>query len=221
MPGPVTPCRYPVPLPKYGSVARCKDGVKAPCNVIPECWAHAGGDVVKSMHCQQEYVRDLALHLFKTDMLFRTAWINYVKSFHLASIERGSTINKSHMNDYVKSKANYNSALQALNVSNDVTRYAEHQLERDVAGPHFVSLNTVAAFKSGVIEILRSAFSSLFVFADGKIDHTKAPVGKYCRDIENYYTFIDAVNVLLTQGKKSGGRKTRTNKKSNRSTRRR
>jgi hypothetical protein len=172
------------------------------------------------MHCQQEYVRDLALHLFKSDMLFRTTWLNYVKSYHLASIEKGSTISQSHMNDYVKSKANYNTALSSLNVSNDVTKYAEHQLERDIAGPYFSSLNAVASFKSTLLNTLQPAFASLFTFAGGKIDHTKPPVGKYCRDIEQYFTFIDAVNLLLVQGRKSGGKKTRTNKKSRRATRR-
>jgi len=222
MPGPATPCRYPTPLPKYGSVSRCKDGVKAPCVTIPECWAHAGGDVVKSMHCQQEYVRDLAMFLFKTDLLFRNTWINYVKSYDLADFQRRSTSGKNSELAYKQRAVNYDNAIKAVDVSNDATKFAEQQLDMLVAGERFSSAG-INAFKAGLSKLLQDAFSSLFVFVDGKIDYTRAPVGKFCRDIEHYFTFIEAVNLLLTQGMKSrGGRRVsrRTNKKSKRSTRR-
>jgi len=205
---PVTPCRYPTPLPKYGDVRPCKNGIKEPCAVVPECWAKSGGDVIKSMRCQQEYVRDLAMHLFKTDKVFRNIWLSYVKSYDIPDYERRASF-QNGAQVLADRKANYNRGAN-VGVENYVTKYALGQLDMYIVGEKIRSLNEVKSFREKLVADMKKVFGSLFTFKDGKIDYEKPAAGKVCTDIAPYYTFIYNVNLLLTEGTKThGGRKTR------------
>lgn len=204
-----SPCRYPVPLAKYGNKKPCKNGVKDPCVPVSECWAKAGGDVIKSINCQQEYVRDLASYLFKADKVFRNAWLSHVASYDLRDYDRRKNYSKNDMEAFSRRKAEYNSGVN-VTADNGVTRFAEQQLDMLIAGDRVRSLNSIAAFRNGVITELKKAFSGLFTFKNGKIDFETPAAGKLCTDIAPYYTFIYNVNLLLTEGTKThGGRKSR------------
>ncbi len=209
---PQSACRYPTPLPKYGDVRPCKNGVKEPCAVVPECWAKAGGDVVKSINCQQEYVRDLAAHLFKTDKIFRNVWLSYVKSYDMPSYVRRKNYSQNGANALVQRTAEYNSAVN-VGVDNYVSKFALAQLDMLIAGDRVRSLNGVKSFRDALLGTLKNVFGSLFTFKDGKIDYQTPADGKLCSDIAPYFTFIYNVNLLLTEGTKThGGRTTRRSK---------
>jgi hypothetical protein len=216
---PASPCRYPTPLPKYGEVKPCKNGIKEPCAVVPECWAKAGGDVVKSMQCQQEYVRDLAIHLFKTDKIFRNIWLSYVKSYDIPDLERRAS-SKNGAQNLADRKANYNKGAN-VGVDNFVTKYALGQLDMYIVGDKIRSLNGIKSFRDNLVTLMKKVFGGLFTFKDGKIDYQTPADGKVCSDIAPYFTFIYNVNLLLTEGTKThGGRKTRRSTVRRSSTRR-
>jgi hypothetical protein len=218
---PASPCRYPTPLPKYGDVKPCKNGVKEPCAPVAECWAKAGGDVVKSINCQQEYVRDLATHLFKTDKVFRNIWLSHVRSYDLPSYEQRKNFSSTNANSLVTRTAEYNSA-KNVGVDNFVTKFALAQLEMLIAGDRVSSLNTIKTFRQTHFSYLKKVFGDLFTFKDGKIDYQTPVAGKACGDIAPYFTFIYNVNLLLTEGTQTkGGRATRrSNNRRNKKTRR-
>lgn len=217
---PQSACRYPTPLPKYGDVRPCKNGIKEPCAVVPECWAKSGGDVVKSMQCQQEYVRDLAIHLFKTDKVFRNLWLSYVKSYDIPDLERRASL-KNAAQALADRKANYNKGAN-VGVDNYVTKYALGQLDMYIVGDKVRSLNGIKSFRDKLVADLKKVFGSLFTFKDGKIDYQTPADGKLCSDIAPYFTFIYNVNLLLTEGTKThGGRNTRRSKTQRRSSTRR
>jgi len=229
---PASPCRYPTPLRKYGDVTPCKNGVK-PCAALPECWGRFGGDVVKSMQCQQAYVRDLALYLFNTDKAFRNAWLDFVKVDDLAKLKASANVNPVNAPEssiwgshnvaiYKKRLAEYNSA---SNVSKNTTgnaavKFAKEVLEYRIAGNTITSLDTVKSFRSELLSLLQKVFSSLFAFKNGKIDFEVAPVGKGCADLSTYFTFIYNINILLDEGHTSRKGGTRRNNKRSNKTRR-
>jgi len=231
-----SPCRYPTPLPKYGDKSPCKNGVK-PCSALTECWAKSGGDVVKSMNCQQEYVRDLASYLFANDKLFRSAWLEYAKvgdlPFKMRSINGLRDMPamaakvQQMTEDYNERLAKYNTG---KNSDNDVTKEAMDLLEREIAGSNIRTLTDVPELRTSILKTLQSAFSGLFVFKKNKIDFEIPPPPapgappKTCSDLKSYFTFIYNVNILLEEGRttRTGGRKSRRGRmrKARRSTRR-
>lgn len=229
---PASPCRYPTPLRKYGDVSPCKNGVK-PCAQLPECWGKFGGDVVKSMQCQQQYVRDLALYLFNTDKAFRNAWLDYVKVDDLIKLKASANVNPVNAPEssmwgshnvaiYKKRLAEYNSATNvSKNVpGNEALKFAKEVLEYRIAGAPITSLNTVKPFRAQLLALLQKVFPALFAFKNGKIDFEVAPAGKGCADLSTYFTFIYNINILLDEGRtvRTGG--TKKAKKAKKGTRR-
>jgi hypothetical protein len=213
---PASPCRYPTPLPKYGDVKPCKNGVKEPCAPVAECWAKSGGDVVKSMQCQQEYVRDLAIHLFKTDKVFRGVWLSHVRDYDIRDMERRAVF-KNSAQILADRKANYNKGAN-VGVDNDVTKFALGQLDMYIVGDKVRSLNGIKSFREKLVADMKKVFGGLFTFKDGKIDYQTPADGKVCGDIAPYFTFIYNVNLLLNEGTKThGGRKTRRARNQSRS----
>jgi hypothetical protein len=172
------------------------------------------------MQCQQEYVRDLAIHLFKTDKVFRNVWLSYVKSYDIPDLERRAS-SKNAAQNLADRKADYNRGAN-VGVDNYVTKYALGQLDMYIVGDKVRSLNGIKSFRDKLVADMKKVFGSLFTFKDGKIDYQTPADGKLCTDIAPYFTFIYNVNLLLTEGTKThGGRKSRKNMRSkNRKTRR-
>ena len=223
---PPSPCRYPTPLPKYGDKSPCKNGVK-PCAVLPECWGKSGGDVLKSMNCQQEYVRDLAAYLFANNKPFRSAWLAYVKTYDMPAYQqRLNGLKNTPGKAQREAKEDYDGRLSQYNTGtnseNFATKFAAQQLEQYIAGSNISDLNAVPKLRADVLKTLQSAFSGLFLFRNNKVDFEAPPAGKVCGDLSPYFTFIYNVNILLDEGRvrPRGGKKTKRNLKSKRSTRR-
>jgi len=219
---PASPCRYHLPLPTYGRTQRCKSGRKSPCDIVPECWAKTGGDVLGSIHCQQEYVRDLAEYLFDNDQFFRNVWLEHEKVIRLSDLKNKANYGKNYKEAYETAKKEYDSG-RRLGVTNNTIEYAKRQLNMLIAGNDVISLEAVPEFRKSLFEFLKGVFSSIFVFKDGQIDFQTPPGGKVCTDLEPYFTFIKNMNILLIEGRttRTGGRKTRTRKSKKRNTRRR
>jgi hypothetical protein len=190
--------------------------------VVPECWAQTGGDVLGSMHCQQEYVRDLAEYLFNNDKTFRNVWLDYIKSTRIPDLRNKSEYSKNHKDAYEQAQKEFNSG-KAVGVTNNTIEYVKNQLSIFIAGDDVTSLALVPEFRKTLYEFLKGVFSSLFVFKNGQIDYQTPSERRSCDDLELYSTFVKNMNILLIEGRvnRSGGRKTR-NKKSKRAyTRRR